>query len=624
MTSEISSPTEEPSIDLLPSQDLELAHLLDDAALREAGLPYSGVTWPLTYMCGGPGSGKTATDFLQIFLRSERCVDQPYGLFANTEAQLQTFIGVITEHLDAIGMQHVFETKAPPEWRRRWRRDGIRIPPRRLRNLKMWIWEDGTHVFCATLVNGAYTRAKSLNLMAALIEEATEPGVTREAIIVILRAVRCGVAKADADGGSECKRRGHLHETVVKFNVPLLDPSHWSYKENERLLAQEAERKEKGLPPFYRIIEVDSRENFHTGRDYIDRLRASMDADTFEQQISGKLKRNISATSYHQFSERNVLDSLTYDNRRPLHIYFDFNNWPAVSGWGVDLRWDEVPEIERRAGREYFGIIGELFSGSDPMQTDQVAYALLEDPTRNLDRMDARCIDCGCKMREHMELDAESGWLCQYCSWRADADVRAATGSTKFCSGRTASIDERSIPGVSRLIHATPNWRGLVNHRADIYVYGDATGKASHADAPQRGGSRKVLRMIFEEALGDRVHFRFKEANPPVIHRVLAVNKMLCDGQRVRSLFLGSWCTAHRDDFREVVPDLKTGEPKKVAKSLANLAKSDYCLRTDISDALGYMIDVRWPYERVDSRALPSLSGPGSLGPMDTRWPAPR
>jgi hypothetical protein len=585
-----------PSIDLLPHQDRELAHLLD---------PDSDVTYPLTFICGGRGSGKSETDYLQFFLRSERCVDQPFALFANTQSQLDTFMALITEKLDAIGMLHVYETKAPASWRKRWRREGIRVPPRRLRNLKMWIWEDGTHVFCGTLLNNAYTRAKSLDIQAALIEEATEPGVYRSAITTILGAVRCGYGKS-IDGQSECRRRGHLHEVVVKFNVPLSDPSNYIYSYAEEMQAKEIAREAQGLPPFFRLIESSTRDNPHTGPEYDARMQASLDEQTYIEQTSGKLTRNVSSLSYFAFSEKNILKTLTYDPRRPLHIWFDFNATPAVAGWGHDLRYDEVPEPELRAGHDYFGVVGELFSGLETMVTDQVAHALLEDPGQ-----DSRCADCGCQLDQHLETG--SGFICRTCAWRHPK-------SGAHCLGRPIEFDRSR----QKFLHTTPNWRGLIRHRGPIYVYGDATGGATHADAQDVGGCIKILRDVFGANLGSRVHFRFKPSNPAVKLRVIAMNRSLCAKNGVRGLFFGPWCTAHIADGREVVPDPKTGMPKKVDVSPKARKAGGYWERTHSFDGLGYLVDYRWPaISRGGSHAAMAQSDALRESPLDSRWPEP-
>lgn len=571
----------------------------------------------LLHHCGGRGSGKSKINWAHFLIRSERAVDQPYGLFASTDLQVETFIGLITEVVDYLGIEHCYETEAPMEWRLRWARDGVIVPPRRLRNQKFWIWDDGTHIFRCSMINNAYTRAKSLDLMFALIEEATEPGVTRNAIRTIIGCVRCGLGKKDASGESECKRRGHLHQTVVKYNVPLHDPGHWIYREVEELKAKETLRLHEGKKPFFRLIESGTRDNPHTGEEYDERLRAAWDAETYEQQTSGKLIRRTSALSYYAFSEHNILSSLTYDARRPLHLWFDFNHRPAVAGWGHDLRLDEVPSIDHSTRGRYFGIHGELFSGADTMFTEQVAHALLEDPTKNLAREEARCSDCkvrecSSKMRDHMQT--VHGFLCTRCSWS-----ETVNGVMRYCSGKTVDYEaQRSY------LHVPANWRGLINHRSHIYVYGDASGKATHSDSYIKGGNLAILKEVFFANLPDeRVHFRFKESNPPITLRVLAVNRRLRDANGKHQTFVAPWCTAHIDDFREVVPDPKTEHPKKETYDEKRRLQSDYWMRTHASDAFGYEEDYRFPAIIPRAGQLPPGEETYDYGPLAASWDGP-
>lgn len=558
----------------------------------------------LVFHCGGRGSGKSKINFLHYFIRAGMAVDLAYGLFAATDAQLQTFIALIIEQLDALGLKYVIETKAPKKWRRRWRRRNITVPPRRHRNLKMLIVENGLHIFFGSLVNNSYARVKSLDLMFALIEEATDPGVTLDAITTIIGNVRCGL------GEELCKLRRHDHQVVVKFNVPLNDPGHWVYREHDAQEAKEAERARKKEPPFYRLIESSTRDNPHTGS-YDERLRAAWDLDTYEEQTSGKLRRRTHSLSYHKFDEqKNILGSLRYDRDRDLHIWFDFNHAPGTAGWGHDLRYDEVPEPELRSGYNYFGIVGELHSGHDTFLTDQVANALLEDPLSRGSFKEKRCKDCPHHMGEHMEM--HDSWLCKQCGHQTRKGV--------YCTGAVASIDERSSPLARGYIHCAPGikpgemWRGLAKHRGLIYVYGDASGKQTHADSSVEGGSRRILRDLFAANLGERVFFRFREANPAVRLRVLAVNTGLCAGSGVHSIYVHPECVAHLADFREVIPG-KDGDPKKEPRP-KKPTQDTYWQRTHSSDGFGYMWDYRFPARYGASASVPAMVPASELPPF--------
>lgn len=595
---EQTSETAGPSIDLLLHQDNELFDR----------------THPLVFHCGGRGSGKSAIDYLHFDLRADVAVDQPYGLFASTDTQLQTFVSQITDRWDELGVKWVYGTRAPKKWRRRWKRQGVKVPAHRKRNMKFLIADDGTHIFTCSMINNAYTRAKSLDLLFALVEEATEPGVTKNALTTILGCIRCGVAKKDADGASECERRGHFHQMVVKFNVPLNDASHYIYRYVDELKTKEEQRKHEKKPPFFRLIESSTTDNPHTGEQYDERLRAAYDLETYLEQTSGKLNRKSYRLSYHAFSDRNILSEPDYipkyRDTESLYLWCDFNATPAAVGFGQHLRPEEVPPRERHSypNLHYFAVQGELFSGAETMVTSQVAEALLRDPLK-----DSRCVDCPdhCEMSEH--IPHAKGQLCMRCSNRV---------GDRFCSGRV-QFATTSRKSAAKFIHAPPNWRGLVNHRGRIYVYGDANDGGVQASSADGDGSHEILRGIFSANLGERVYFRFKDVNPPVNMRVLAMNAALEDGRGVRQLFFAPWCAAHLRDMREVVPDpKKNGHPLKMPKSPSQRRKDDTWLLTDMSDALGYFVEHEWP---VKVPKFDGLHGGGGTdqGPFANDWPRP-
>lgn len=513
---------------------------------------------------GGRGSGKTKIDGLHFMRRSGIWTDGIYALFANTYAQLHgAIVPPIVEMLELAGIDHVYENQAPAAWRKAWKKAGIVVPKRRLRNVKLWIWENGIHIFLGTLAGNAWTRIKSFEIIFALVEEFTEPQVPEGFLTYLLGSVRCGK-------GKKCP---HRHQIVLKGNVPLNDPGHWCYKRIENLIAKEDERKKLGQKPFFRLIESSTKDNPHLNEGFDEMLRAALDPETYDAQTSGKLRRNVAGLVYHQFGEQNILASLVYDPYRALDLWFDFNVEPSIGGWGHDLRLDEVPETYVRSGLDYFGIIGEWFSES-PMTTEQTAHALCEDPT-----VDQRCLNCDgstCKALMSDHIETGEGWLCRKCA--------------KFCDGQTLRFGWDRKP-----LHAPSNWRGLMRHRGKINVFYDASGGARHADASQLGGSIGILRDVLMANLGDRVRFHGKSSNPSIHMRLLAVNRGLCNAQGVRSVFVAPWCTAHIDDFREVVPDPKTGHPKKMQATQDNKKRSEYWKRTHCSDGFGYRQDIRAP-----------------------------
>ncbi len=592
-------PTTETQLSPTERLDVELSRWQFDAVFRT-----DRIKW--LFLIGGRGSGKSFIEKIRFYVWMMLSTELHWGIFGATEGILHTILAPFIELLELLRIDYRFETAVPSSWPRGWVRDGIKFPARRLRSHKMLVLENGAHFVTGSIINNAYTRYKSIEFNGVYIGECTEPGVKLDALYTLWGACRCGKARRGPDGMWRCREPGHLHQLVCGGNVPLNDPSHFIYKLDSDLQAKELQRAHDGKPPFYRRLRSATKDNPYTGENYDELLAAAWDAETYEQQTSGELTRNVALLSYHAFSEKNVLDTLRYDPRRPLHIWFDFNSTPAVAGWGHDLLYNEVPAPELRSGNDYFGVVGELFSGGETMVTEQVAYALLEDPTR-----DAHCADCSHELREHFDTGS-MGFLCQLCAWQK---------GKSYCAGVAMKFDRSR----QKFLHLDPDskWRGLINHRNHIYVYGDATGRATHADGVQ-GGAIKILRDVFGANLGERVHFRFKDSNPPVRLRVLAMNRMLEAKNGSRCLFFGSWCVAHCDDGREVVPDPKTGDPKKVDPTPSNLKPGGYGLRTHAFDGLGYRVDYSWPAIIRPGHALPDMPDLDLGGPLETSWPVPR
>jgi hypothetical protein len=566
---------------------------------------------------GGRGSGKTYKDRVRIVRWAEMCTELPWGIFAATEEMLQSALVPIRETLDEMGVQYVHGQRTPQAWIDQWDRDGIEYPTQRFRSGKFLVLENGAHFFTGSIVNNAYTRAKGIDFNSILIVEGTEPGVSLNAVMTLFGGCRCGKAKRGKDGVWRCTEPGHLHQLVLEGNVPLNDPSHWIRKKHRQMQAMERKRELAGQPPFYRMLQSRTKDNPATGADYDAGLRAAFDEKTYTEQTSGDLDVNSAARSYWAFTEKNVMDvphgnepGLVYDPRRPLHLWCDWNAAPAAVGWGHDLRWDEVPEAERAKGHKYFGIIGELFSGADPLHTDQVADALLNEGASV-----GKCVELGCHHDLAKHVQMVTGYLCSVCAWRRP-DVK----TVQHCSGLAmqSPLDDNS----RKYISAQSNWRGLMQHRAKIHVYADANDGRGNANAV-KGGSIQIMRDMLGEALGEMVEFHIPESNPRVKERLLAVNRGFRDASGIASVFVGSWCEAHLSDFREVVPDAN-GEPLKVSKSPSQRRSgNDYWMRTDISDAWGYHWSYRHPFRVPKSDALPMGQGDDLGGPFHGEWPEP-
>ena len=126
----------------------------------------------------------------------------------------------------------------------------------------------------------------------------------------------------------------------------------------------------------------------------------------------------------------------------------------------------------------------------------------------------------------------------------------------------------------------------------DIHVYGDASGKAKSAVSKM-----SAWQIVFNELLplGMQVHKYIPAANPPVRHRVHAVN----------ILFKANRCFLAMDSVPELVKDLEQLSWDKDS----GIDKSD-SLRSHLSDAFGYLIYQMFVPKAIahsSQRGLPSI-----------------
>jgi len=139
--------------------------------------------------------------------------------------------------------------------------------------------------------------------------------------------------------------------------------------------------------------------------------------------------------------------------------------------------------------------------------------------------------------------------------------------------------------------------RKFPTHSAEVWIYGDATGK-------NRGQTAKSsYTLLMEEMRGYPVEVRLRvpEANPHVRDRVNAVNTALSSPQGFVGVVIHSRCVELIADLNQVVLD-KQGQIKK-----ASNPKDPYSRRTHTSDPLGYLIVYEQPVERIGSRQRPSI-----------------
>src|SRR5688500_1999568 len=100
MSTEPAKPSQPPTEELIdyPLADWQYESIFGDAAKVR-----------MLYIVGGRGCGKSHTDAPRVIHWSELATDLPFGIFASTEAQLQTVLSPIAQLVDELGVQTVYE-----------------------------------------------------------------------------------------------------------------------------------------------------------------------------------------------------------------------------------------------------------------------------------------------------------------------------------------------------------------------------------------------------------------------------------------------------------------------------------------------------------------------------------
>jgi hypothetical protein len=135
-------------------------------------------------------------------------------------------------------------------------------------------------------------------------------------------------------------------------------------------------------------------------------------------------------------------------------------------------------------------------------------------------------------------------------------------------------------------------------HGAEVWVYGDATGRGRNA---QTGQSDYNMLLALMRTYPVPVRLKVPEANPPVRDRVNAVNRLLRDEAGQIRLLIDQSCRELIADLEQVVVDAR-GLVRKTTNR-----HDPYFRRTHASDALGYWVVYEAPV-RLDSSVRPSVS----------------
>jgi len=129
-------------------------------------------------------------------------------------------------------------------------------------------------------------------------------------------------------------------------------------------------------------------------------------------------------------------------------------------------------------------------------------------------------------------------------------------------------------------------------HTAEVWLYGDATGKARTG---QTGQSDYQLILNAMRTYGPPVRLKVPETNPLIKDRVNAVNRQMKNEQGVINLEVDPSCRELIQDLEQVLLD-----PRGVIKKTNN-RHDPYFRRTHPSDALGYWIVYEEPVRAFTS-----------------------
>jgi hypothetical protein len=141
---------------------------------------------------------------------------------------------------------------------------------------------------------------------------------------------------------------------------------------------------------------------------------------------------------------------------------------------------------------------------------------------------------------------------------------------------------------------------------AEVWLYGDATGKHRHAAAP---GGRSEYQIILNamRTYGCPVRLKVPETNPIVPDRINAVNRAFRDEQGVSHVEIDPSCKELVADLEGVLRDEKGGIKKTRNR------RDPYFYRTHTSDAVGYWINYEEPVRTtsIGQRIINAIKQPG-------------
>lgn len=142
---------------------------------------------------------------------------------------------------------------------------------------------------------------------------------------------------------------------------------------------------------------------------------------------------------------------------------------------------------------------------------------------------------------------------------------------------------------------------------AEIWIYGDATGKGRTA---QTGQSDYQLIVNGMRSYGPPVRLKVPESNPLVRDRVNAMNRALKDEQGQINVLVDPSCNELITDFEQVLMDPRGGIRKTSNRT------DPYYRRSHLSDSAGYWVIAEAPVQAFTAsppaiRSVPRITRPG-------------
>lgn len=175
------------------------------------------------------------------------------------------------------------------------------------------------------------------------------------------------------------------------------------------------------------------------------------------------------------------------------------------------------------------------------------------------------------------------------------AQVIDATTRTDMMNGRDRKeihvIDEVSLRSATIEQACNEFVRKIEKYRfpqrmSTVVLYGDASGKSRTHAGPS---AWQTVKECLARVPGIQLHDKTRMSNPPVKDRVAAVNSALCNAAQERRLFVHPRCQELQRDLEQVIWKVDSA-----GAMIPELDKQNK-MRTHISDALGYLVEVEMP-----------------------------